>query len=246
MNTGEALAKDAFQPWYMGEPNGKNMENCGITWATRDTWNDQACETKMCGFCELEKAPDVVLRGLCLGASFDTKYSWTRELVGNQYSFRGYQNTGFFFDADERVWRLELHGNGEDRRDGPYAVANVSDYPFGTHRWVVRNEPCYDETELPVWINMNACSESEFNCADGQCVDIARRCDGKIDCRDRTDEVGCVVYEKDESYIRQMPPEPKGGDSRTEVRVGVDVLAVLEIEEVDGVIQLQIGIRLTW
>ena len=63
VNTGEELAKDAFQPWYMGEPNGKNMENCAIVWARRNFWNDQGCEFKMCGFCELEKAPDIVIRG---------------------------------------------------------------------------------------------------------------------------------------------------------------------------------------
>ncbi len=61
VNTGEAL--DGFQPWYLGEPNGKNMENCGIVWVTKNMWNDQGCEFKMCGFCELEKAPDIVIRG---------------------------------------------------------------------------------------------------------------------------------------------------------------------------------------
>ena len=162
--------------------------------------------------------------------------------MGNQHSFRGYQNTHLYFDSELGAWRLQLHSDSDI-----YAVANTTDYPFGTHLWHVRGEPCYDEDELDVWLNVNACGDGEFNCQDGECVGIERRCDGRLDCSDRTDEAGCSVYEKEDSYIRQMPPEPVGrhGDS-TWVRMGVDVLAILDIEEVDGFIQLQLNIRLTW
>ncbi len=28
-NTGERLSSSAYQPWYLGEPNGEDQENCG-------------------------------------------------------------------------------------------------------------------------------------------------------------------------------------------------------------------------
>ncbi len=58
--------------------------------------------------------------------------------------------------------------------------------------------------------------------------------------------MGCTVYEKDDSYIKQMPPEPLHGDELTKVHMGVDILAILEIAEVDSFIQLQLSISLTW
>lgn len=38
---------------------------------------------------------------------------------------------------------------------------------------------------------MHVCPESQWRCNDGQCVDPISRCDGRIQCRDTSDEVGC-------------------------------------------------------
>jgi len=35
------------------------------------------------------------------------------------------------------------------------------------------------------------CSEGEFTCFDGACVDMTRRCDGYPDCQDHSDELEC-------------------------------------------------------
>lgn len=35
------------------------------------------------------------------------------------------------------------------------------------------------------------CSPSEFTCANGQCVEYQRHCDGVLDCADGSDEDGC-------------------------------------------------------
>ncbi len=53
------------------------------------------------------------------------------------------------------------------------------------------------------------------------------------------------MYEKDESYLKAMPPEPVGSNT-TLVHLGIDILAILEISEVDSYISMQISIQLTW
>lgn len=60
-----------------------------------------------------------------------------------------------------------------------------------------------------------------------------------------SDEVDCNVYEKDTSYMKEVPPEPVEGNL-TRVQVDVDVLAILAISEVDSYITMQMSLRLTW
>lgn len=36
-----------------------------------------------------------------------------------------------------------------------------------------------------------ACPENEFQCNDGSCLDISRRCDGYVDCESGEDEAEC-------------------------------------------------------
>lgn len=63
-NSGRAITSADYQPWYLGEPNGSDQENCGISWAALAAWNDEGCTKKLCGFCHLERAPVFTLRGM--------------------------------------------------------------------------------------------------------------------------------------------------------------------------------------
>ncbi len=54
------------------------------------------------------------------------------------------------------------------------------------------------------------------------------------------------MYEKEPSYIKVMPPEPTHGNNFTLVHVDVDILAILEISEVDSFIAMQLSVQLTW
>ena len=38
---------------------------------------------------------------------------------------------------------------------------------------------------------LEVCSDEEFTCRDGKCIDIQRHCDGTYDCLDRSDELHC-------------------------------------------------------
>ncbi len=61
-----------------------------------------------------------------------------------------------------------------------------------------------------------------------------------------TDEVDCSLYEIDDSYIQESPPKGVTNGTLAKVGVGVDVLSILEISEVDGYIAIQIRLNLTW
>ena len=40
-------------------------------------------------------------------------------------------------------------------------------------------------------IRPETCTRDQFECESGGCVDFSRRCDGRPDCRDRSDELEC-------------------------------------------------------
>lgn len=41
-------------------------------------------------------------------------------------------------------------------------------------------------------ISQKICSEDQFKCESGTCIDIKWKCDEEDDCRDGSDEKGCI------------------------------------------------------
>ena len=52
------------------------------------------------------------------------------------------------------------------------ATVKSEDYPFGTKKWTIFNDPCYSDNSTEAYLNFNACYEDEFNCDDGSCVTV--------------------------------------------------------------------------
>ena len=84
-------------------------------------------------------------------------------------------------NEDKESWKLQLISDSNVS-----ALVNSTDYPFGTMKWKIFNEPCYDEDERETWLSINSCSQRQFNCDNGQCIDMVARCDGRIDCDDKS------------------------------------------------------------
>ena len=63
-NTGELMPKEFYSNFKTGEPNGLEGENCIMAYVFyNNAWNDQDCSREFCSFCELERAPDIQIRG---------------------------------------------------------------------------------------------------------------------------------------------------------------------------------------
>ena len=63
-NNAQKLSPTDYQPWFLGEPNGGDQENCGMVWSAQNAWNDKNCRRILCGFCQLDNAPVFTLRGM--------------------------------------------------------------------------------------------------------------------------------------------------------------------------------------
>ena len=141
----------------------------------------------------------------------------------------------------------------EDETDGTYellfnfrALTNATDYPIGSRGWDIRS-PQFNGA---VTLNLNACDdEEEYNCADGTCVRIEDRCNGKNDCPDGSDEQNCTVIVVESSYIRDYPAPPAdgyNGKARSDIELKIDVMKVMDISEVDSEIGVQYELMMSW
>ncbi len=64
VNTGEVITKDnGYWPFFAGEPNGGDLENCAVVWPARKAWNDAICTVKSFGFCRMQARPRFFMRG---------------------------------------------------------------------------------------------------------------------------------------------------------------------------------------
>ncbi len=129
------------------------------------------------------------LAGLCKASRFDIRYSWTWDTIDAFYTLRGHTDAVIEFNPEQHLWQIVLYSTNET-----YATANVTDYPFGRQQWVIhKDSPCFTQGEALHVLNLNACNESEFNCADGQCIPMEERCDGVLNCDDDTGGT-CFIY----------------------------------------------------
>ena len=101
--------------------------------------------------------------------------------MDGRHSFRGYTGTILRFDKATEQWRLELYSTPD-----VFATSNGTEYPFGQQKWTMVGDPCYEAKVNVVTLNINACNTTEFNCEDGYCIDISMRCDGKVNCHDKS------------------------------------------------------------
>ena len=75
--------------------------------------------------------------------------------------------------------------------------------------WNIRAPICELNEEERQSISFSKCHfGSEFTCKSGHCIALRKRCDNVPDCLDKSDEVGCKLIIRPETYRKVQPPEP--------------------------------------
>ena len=56
-------------------------------------------------------------------------------------------------------------------------------------------------------MKLTGCLEDEFTCDDGQwCIKLTKRCDNLSNCRDKSDEIDCLLWQIEKGYNQRIPP----------------------------------------
>ena len=211
-----------------------------------NTGYDSSYDWSSCFSCNLphshEHSVVVKLTGQCSDSVFETYYHLQHDEEG-YIMFHGFTGTIIKYDAENKMWNMSvIHF--------PYATAtSKADFKtliFGNHEWEVANDHnCFDGTEAII-LTMSSCSTDQYTCDDGLCVDLAFRCDGKPDCKDKSDELECRLVEMDKSYYKLLAPPPVGETNKLIIQINLDILSIGDIKEIESTIDFQLTLRMNW
>jgi len=138
--------------------------------------------------------------------------------------------------------------NKEQRDFLATSNAQESSLLIGVHNWTIYNDSklCSLDSSYTTVLKMIGCSQKEFTCNNGICVDMATRCDGKNDCADESDEAGCKSFVQSIGYDRFKVPPPINNETKLHISVAIDIWDIVEINEKDGFYRCTILLTRKW
>ena len=79
---------------------------------------------------------------------------------------------------------------------------------LGRSSWLIESDHSACNNMLPytATLKLCGCGEDEFTCSDGQCINITRRCDQIVHCRDKSDEEDCRLLVLEKGYKKNIIP----------------------------------------
>ena len=99
-----------------------------------------------------------------------------------------------------------------------------------------------EKTGKELSLSLSACSDDEFTCTNGDCVNLLTVCDSNTDCLDGSDEGFCnVTVNRMESYNREL-----SGGSPLPLGIRVVMNRLVDVDMSESTITVELTINITW
>ena len=215
-----------------------------------------------------------VLRGLCPQTKLDLMYmpmfKWYSAHLRVWWIGSVSSELRFVWTPHPGYWELKHISSN-------ITATSTTDYEshaLGRHTWTITGDKCIvGQKSYDADLKLTLCSETEFTCRDGGCVNMDQRCDQIPNCKDSSDEKGCQTLILDDGYRKDIPPTqpilnlrnprdslfPSFSKTSTasnmsqavvpldlEIRISDVKVVSMEMEEVQHYITFQFKITLTW
>ena len=147
----------------------------------------------------------LTLRGLCPDTNIDT-YWVPRNDETSKLLYVGITSSRISFNYSANMWELGVVGKKE--RTVGTAETGFDSLLLGRTHWLVETDTpaCNNGKPYGATLKLSGCGEEEFTCSDGQCIDINRRCDQIVHCRDESDEEDCRLLVLKNGYKKNIIP----------------------------------------
>ena len=215
-----------------------------------------------------------VLRGLCPKSKLDLMYvprfKWYDAHLRVWWIGSVSSELRFIWEPSPGYWEVKhIRSN--------ITATSSTDYEshaLGRHTWSISGDTCKaGQKSYLADLKLTLCSEAEFTCRDGNCVNMDQRCDQIPNCKDVSDEIGCQTVIFNNGYRKDIPPTqpilnlrnprdflfPSLSKAPTasnmskalvpldlEIEISDVKVVSMEMEEVQHYITFQFKISLTW
>ena len=98
-------------------------------------------------------------------------------------------------------------------------------------------------------LSLTHCTDDQFTCNNGLCVDISDRCDSNPGCHDLSDEFHCKIINPGKSYQSFIAPPSQSGsydEDKVVIDVSADIVSILDIDEISSIFHVQFFLHFSW
>ena len=210
--------------------------NCAVLSYDTKKYKPVQCNYNYRSVCVMEMLPILRVRGIK-----KDKYTYSVDSIYN-------------FDYDRKIYE----GIGESELIGPpnnkskWAIMNKVTgaeifvlldkslyFPFGLHEWK-------DIEKNRLNLSIDVCKDDQFNCNDGICIHIDKRCDGTNDCDDDSDENYCKLIQQGPTQEKYGEKIPNGAQKKLILEMTYINLFVADIIDTMSEMSVQISIFTKW